>query len=183
MAREIRYGRGVAVLMCDLDHFKAVNDRFGHATGDELLQLFARTVRANVRAGDLVARMGGEEFAIAMPCSLGEAAIAADRVRGVYAESEVAIGGRRVDTTVSIGVAGGAPGTPVDSLIACADVALYRAKRRGRNRVELADDDPFALKARKTPPDLAEPAPSISVGAQEVGAGVAQDLPTTPALR
>lgn len=145
---EGRNGRGVSVLVCDLDHFKAVNDRFGHAAGDELLRLFARTIRNNVRASDLVARVGGEEFAIAMPCSLGEAAIAADRLRGVYAEVDASIGERQIATTVSIGVAGGAPGTPIDALIACADVALYRAKRKGRNRVEIAEDEPSALTAK-----------------------------------
>jgi len=145
LARQARAGRGISVMMCDLDHFKRVNDRFGHAAGDDLLRMFAHTLRDNLRTGDIVGRVGGEEFAVAMPCSLGEAAIAADRVRGVFADLNARVGERELETTVSIGIASGAPGTSVDHLMACADHALYRAKRAGRNRVELAEDDPFAL--------------------------------------
>lgn len=166
VAQEERKGRSISVLLCDLDRFKAVNDTYGHGAGDELLRVFARTLSANVRTGDLIARVGGEEFAIAMACTVGEAAIAADRVRGVYADVDVSIGGDAVETTVSVGVASGRPGTPVDLLIACADVALYRAKRKGRNRVEIAEEDPFALNAaRMRISQVGEPSPEVRVGA------------------
>jgi diguanylate cyclase (GGDEF)-like protein len=143
--REATAGRPVTVLIFDIDHFKGINDRFGHAAGDEILKLFATVVVNNLRITDLSGRIGGEEFAALLPCSLEEGALAAERVREVFANSGIAVEDGPVDTTVSIGVAGGPAGTELDVLLAAADTALYQAKRAGRNRVEAAEELPLSL--------------------------------------
>ncbi len=142
IAREAKAGRPVTVMIFDIDHFKSVNDRFGHQAGDEILKLFATVVASNLRTSDLVGRIGGEEFAAMVPCSLDEAMLVADRVRQAFQDSGVEVDSAPVDTTVSIGVAGGRAGPELDVLLASADAALYRAKRSGRNRVEAANDEP-----------------------------------------
>jgi len=132
--RHKRYGRPLALLVTDIDHFKAVNDTQGHQAGDRVLSLVARCLAENTRATDLVARHGGEEFAVLMgETSLSDAAGAAERLRR-------AVGALRVEgvgaLTVSIGVAGVPPVEPdLDALMAAADAAMYAAKRAGRNRV------------------------------------------------
>ena len=93
----------------------------------------------------MVGRIGGEEFAAVLPCAIDEATIAAERVRIAFAGAGVQIDQVPLDTTVSIGVAGGATGTDLTALLATADTALYRAKRGGRNRVELATEEPLSL--------------------------------------
>jgi diguanylate cyclase (GGDEF)-like protein len=134
----------VSVLAFDLDHFKSVNDRYGHAVGDAVLQMFAKVARETLRATDIVGRLGGEEFVAVLPSTLAEAAIAAERVRAALAAASIVRNGQRVTATVSIGVSSGAPTTAVDSLITCADEALYRAKAGGRNRVETASEQAAA---------------------------------------
>src|SRR5258707_12556353 len=109
--REARAGRPVAVLIFDIDHFKSINDRFGHPAGDEVLILFATVVVSTLRISDLSGRIGGEEFAALLPCSLEEAVIVAERVRTAFAASGIVIESGPGDTTVSIGVAGGPAGT------------------------------------------------------------------------
>jgi len=143
--REARAERPVSVMIFDIDHFKSINDRFGHAEGDEVLKLFAEVVVDNLRLTDLSGRIGGEEFAALLPCSLEEAMVAAERVREVFAAAGVVCDDSPVDTTVSIGVAGGPAGTDLDVLLAAADTALYKAKRSGRNRVEAASELPLSL--------------------------------------
>ncbi|WP_315779444.1 MULTISPECIES: GGDEF domain-containing protein [unclassified Bradyrhizobium] len=143
--REARERRPVSVLIFDIDHFKSINDRFGHAEGDEVLKLFANVVVNNLRLTDLSGRIGGEEFAALLPCSIEEAMVAAERVREAFAASGVVCDDKPVDTTVSIGVAGGAAGTDLDVLLAAADTALYKAKRTGRNRVEASAELPLSL--------------------------------------
>src|SRR6202522_1220315 len=143
--REANAGRPVKVLIFDIDHFKSINDRFGHPAGDEILKLFATVVVNTLRISDLSGRIGGEEFAALLPCSLEEGGIAAERVREVFAASGVGVGEGPVDTTVSIGVAGGPAGTELEVLLAAADTALYQAKRNGRNRVEAAEELPLSL--------------------------------------
>jgi len=138
--REANAGRPVTVLIFDIDHFKSINDRFGHPAGDEILKLFAAIVVNTLRITDLSGRIGGEEFAALLPCSLEEAVIAADRVREAFANSGIVVEDGPVDTTVSIGVAGGPAGTELEVLLAAADTALYQAKRGGRNRVEAAEE-------------------------------------------
>jgi len=150
--REANAGRPVTVLIFDIDHFKGINDRFGHPAGDELLKLFATIVISNLRLSDLSGRIGGEEFAALLPCPLEEGVVAAERVREAFESSGIVSEQGPVDTTVSIGVAGGPAGTELEVLLAAADTALYQAKRSGRNRVEAAEELPLSLEAwrRKT---------------------------------
>jgi diguanylate cyclase (GGDEF)-like protein len=144
--REAKAGRPVTVLIFDIDHFKSINDRFGHPAGDEILKLFAAVVINALRITDLSGRIGGEEFAALLPCSLEEGVLAAERVREAFEASGIVdeVAGP-VDTTVSIGVAGGPAGTELEVLLAAADTALYQAKRGGRNRVEAAEELPLSL--------------------------------------
>jgi diguanylate cyclase (GGDEF)-like protein len=163
--REANAGRPVTVLIFDIDHFKSINDRFGHPAGDEILKLFAAVVINSLRISDLSGRIGGEEFAALLPCSLEEGVIAAERVREAFAESGIVVEDGPVDTTVSIGVAGGPAGTELEVLLAAADTALYQAKRGGRNRVAAAEELPLSLEnwRRKTAGIARQPAPSIDL--------------------
>jgi diguanylate cyclase (GGDEF)-like protein len=148
--REAKAGCPVTAMIFDIDHFKSVNDRFGHATGDEILKLFSTVVVNNLRISDLSGRIGGEEFAALVPCSLEEGVLVAERVREAFASSGVVLDDVPVETTVSIGVAGGPAGVELEVLLAAADTALYQAKRDGRNRVEAAAELPPSLeRARK----------------------------------
>ena len=128
-------GPGYAVLMVDADHFKAINDRHGHAVGDRVLQRVAQVLRDGLRAGDLVARWGGEEFCVLLPrTGLADAQALATRLVLQMAA------GREPPITVSIGVAEArAAGESAEDVIRRADAALYQAKQRGRNRVEVAE--------------------------------------------
>ena len=150
--REATAGRPVTVMIFDIDHFKGINDRFGHPAGDEILKLFATVVVNNLRISDLSGRIGGEEFAALLPCALEEGVLVAERVREAFATSGIVCEEGPVDTTVSIGVAGGPAGTELEVLLAAADTALYQAKRGGRNRVEAAEELPLSLEnwRRKT---------------------------------
>jgi two-component system cell cycle response regulator len=131
----------LAVLMIDVDHFKSVNDEFGHATGDQALRAVADVLRGNTRVFDSLARYGGEEFVVVMPgTGAADAALAAERLRSaVEATPCTWAPGKPSGLTVSIGVACIAqhPGTP-EALLHAADLALYAAKRAGRNRAEIA---------------------------------------------
>lgn len=133
--------RQLAVLMIDVDHFKSVNDRYGHASGDRALRLIAESLRVNTRVFDSVARYGGEEFVIVMPgTGPVEALAAAERLRSAVEEVEFdTLTGLRAQLTVSVGVActSSANASP-ENLLQEADAALYDAKRNGRNRVEVA---------------------------------------------
>jgi diguanylate cyclase (GGDEF)-like protein len=133
--REAAAGRPVTVMIFDIDHFKGINDRFGHPAGDEILKLFSTVVVSNLRINDLSGRIGGEEFAALLACSLAEGVIVAERVREAFEGAGIVCEEGPVDTTVSIGVAGGPAGTELEVLLAAADTALYQAKRSGRNRV------------------------------------------------
>ena len=160
--REANAGRPVTVMIFDIDHFKSINDRFGHPAGDEILKLFAAVVVNSLRFTDLSGRIGGEEFAALLPCSLEEGVLAAERVREAFERSGIVDDeAGPVDTTVSIGVAGGPAGTELEVLLAAADTALYQAKRGGRNRVEAAEELPLSLEnwRRKTAGIAREPQP------------------------
>jgi diguanylate cyclase (GGDEF)-like protein len=150
--REAQARRPVTVMIFDIDHFKSINDRFGHPAGDEILKLFSTIIVNNLRITDLSGRVGGEEFAALLPCSLEEGVLVAERVREAFEASDIVVDEGRVDTTVSIGVAGGPAGTELEVLLAAADTALYQAKRGGRNRVEVAEELPLSLEQwrRKT---------------------------------
>ncbi|GEM_PF-22982 len=135
--------RPTAVLLIDLDHFKSVNDRFGHAIGDRVLQVFAETANANLKTTDLVGRLGGEEFAaVFYDADRERALVMAERIRSAFAAAATEVDGRPVAATVSIGmVINEDPTFDVAALLAQADQALYHAKSRGRNRVEIASLD------------------------------------------
>jgi two-component system cell cycle response regulator len=138
-------GKQLSVLMVDVDHFKSVNDRFGHPSGDRALRLIADSLRVNTRVFDSVARYGGEEFVVVMPgTGPAEASAAAERLRSAVESIEfLAPDNVRAPLTVSIGVAcsSNAIGSP-EQLLQAADAALYDAKRNGRNRVEMARTAP-----------------------------------------
>jgi diguanylate cyclase (GGDEF)-like protein len=138
--RARRLGHGVSLVFLDIDHFKRINDRFGHETGDRVLQQLAARLRGTIRETDLLFRWGGEEFVILLShTGAGEAIWLAERIRTSVAERPFAGADARkmIPVTVSVGTAGTAdyPVDP-DSLLARADSACYRAKERGRNRVE-----------------------------------------------
>lgn len=135
---QARKGECVSALMFDLDHFKKINDRFGHQIGDKALHVFATTASVSTRATDVVGRFGGEEFVALLPGTLVEAKIVAERVRKAFEAAGVTIAGHEINATVSIGAASGPSGTDIVALLAAADAALYRAKANGRNRVEFA---------------------------------------------
>jgi diguanylate cyclase (GGDEF)-like protein len=132
-----RLGTSLAILMLDIDHFKALNDTHGHHAGDLALTTFARTVVSNVRRADLAARYGGEEFVVLMPnTSAAEAFVVAEKIRAAVAATEVELPGRGVvRLTVSVGVAAYPEDTnTATELFGLADDALYEAKRMGRDR-------------------------------------------------
>ena len=139
LARATRYGGDFTLGLFDLDHFKQLNDTYGHQVGDDVLRAAAVVVRRNMRSFDLAARYGGEEFAFILPrTQLSDALGVADRIRREVSEIEVPTKTGTARVTVSIGLAAApAPGvSDVDTLLSRADEALYRAKREGRDRVE-----------------------------------------------
>ncbi len=138
----------VSVLVFDLDHFKRVNDNHGHAAGDEALQLFAAVAGANLRASDILGRVGGEEFVAILPGSISDAAVAAERIRSSFEAAGGMVANGTLNLTVSVGIAGGEFGADVMALISAADKALYKAKFNGRNRVELSDEVPTVADER-----------------------------------
>jgi diguanylate cyclase (GGDEF)-like protein len=137
LGRSQRYFRPLSVLMIDVDFFKAINDRFGHAAGDRVLQAIANLCQAQKREADVVARLGGEEFAVMLPETTDIAAVQfAERLRQQVHDGLPIVEGKRLPITVSIGIAAATLKTSgIDSLLRCADQALYDAKRGGRDRV------------------------------------------------
>lgn len=133
-------GAPVSVMIADIDHFKRINDTYGHDAGDAVLREFSQRIIDGLRALDLAARYGGEEFVIVMPgAGLAAAEIAAERLRDAIASAGFKLpAGPDVDVTVSIGVAQVSHGESFESLLRRADAALYEAKTEGRNRVEAA---------------------------------------------
>jgi diguanylate cyclase (GGDEF)-like protein len=128
-------GAPLSLIMLDIDHFKRVNDTYGHATGDLVLRRFAETIAKAIRPGDVLARLGGEEFAVLLPSrTLSEAAEIADRLRGLVAEMRVETTQGDLSITVSLGCA---TASPNGDLLRSADEALYTAKRNGRDRVHI----------------------------------------------
>jgi diguanylate cyclase (GGDEF)-like protein len=140
--RALRHGSPMSLLMLDLDHFKRVNDTWGHSAGDQVLQGIGRLLRDSCRVYDVPGRYGGEEFCIVLPeTKTGNTAAVAERIRQRLATNELPCGDGSIAVTVSIGIAGtdsADAGTlnPAE-LIDRADRALYAAKNRGRNRVEM----------------------------------------------
>lgn len=133
----VRYGRPLSVLMCDLDHFKRINDTHGHGAGDFVLQVFGERLRATLREADLAGRIGGEEFLVILPeTDLNGARPFAERFRKVMAETPVPLPGGGWAVTCSLGIAERTAGDmDAGQMLARADAGLYRAKMEGRNRV------------------------------------------------
>lgn len=144
LARAASAAESFAVALFDIDHFKRVNDGFGHDAGDAVLREFARRLKAAVRASDLACRFGGEEFAVLMPgADADTAAAVAERIRQAVCDAPFRVPGEQLTVTVSAGVAvaAGAASTPEprEALLKRADAALYEAKRAGRNRIGMAE--------------------------------------------
>ena len=146
-----RYGRPLSLLLLDIDHFKSINDRYGHDVGDQVIIAVARLCQTKTRDSDVAARIGGEEFGILLPeADLDEARIAAERLRVAIAEQPVDTSSGPLTVTVSIGAAPAeASAAGVAELMKRADEALYAAKRGGRNRVAaMVDDAPVVCDQR-----------------------------------
>ena len=141
LQRAIRFQEPFGLLLVDLDHFKSVNDRFGHQTGDAVLVELARRLKDATREVDVVTRFGGEEFALILPKTPVQGTLRlAQKVREVVANEPFAVGTVSIPVTVSVGAAGYPDhGLSGADLLAAADAALYRAKGNGRNRVEEAE--------------------------------------------
>jgi diguanylate cyclase (GGDEF)-like protein len=137
----------VTLLLFDLDRFKSINDRFGHRTGDAVLVLFTRSAVHSLRPLDLFGRIGGEEFVALLPGVNTETAIAvAERVRSNFMAATAVVEGQPVAATVSVGTASAAQSSyDFGALYAIADAALYRAKQKGRNRIEAGGPAPEAV--------------------------------------
>jgi two-component system cell cycle response regulator len=139
--RAKRYSRALSIIICDIDHFKKVNDTYGHLVGDEVLKDFARCIRHSIRHDvDWMARYGGEEFLIVLPeTEVNGATAMAERLRGELSQRVTEAQDKQISITASFGVAGFSPNTPdemisPEALIRKADKYLYQAKRDGRNR-------------------------------------------------
>jgi diguanylate cyclase (GGDEF)-like protein len=139
ITRAGRDGKSLSVGMLDIDHFKKINDTFGHQAGDEALIAFTRLIQGGLREYDCVGRYGGEEFLVIAPGSVGSKNESLfERLRTRISEAEIATNAGPISLTVSIGVAPGTGQSDVDTLLAAADAALYQAKADGRNRVVYA---------------------------------------------
>jgi diguanylate cyclase (GGDEF)-like protein len=152
-ARSDRTYQPLSLISIDLDHFKRVNDAWGHPVGDEALAHAARLITVSVRSCDVPCRVGGEEFEVLCPGAREEEVFrVAERIRRTLERTPLMVDGREVALTGSLGVAVREPRSGTEELVRQADLALYRAKAAGRNRVEVASDD------ESTPP----PTPPLS---------------------
>lgn len=144
-ALQARKREPVTLMMFDLDHFKSINDRFGHAIGDEALKVFAQVLGTGMRATDIMGRLGGEEFAAIVAGNMETTAKIAERIRTGFEQAGFMMEGHVVGGTVSIGaVTATEPVLDIDALLNRADAALYEAKRSGRNRMCAAPSAPQA---------------------------------------
>jgi diguanylate cyclase (GGDEF)-like protein len=141
MNRALRHGSPIAVLMLDIDHFKRINDSYGHPVGDEVLRSVGQVLRDSCRVYDVPGRYGGEEFCIVLPeTQIGNTTAVAERIRSRLATTPLSVGDASIVVTASIGIAGMDSSEGVLSattLVERADRALYSAKHHGRNRVEM----------------------------------------------
>ncbi|NUT55117.1 MAG: GGDEF domain-containing protein [Thermoleophilia bacterium] len=136
LERAARNGTSLSFVICDVDDFKAINDEYGHQTGDEAIKALASVLEASVRETDLPVRFGGEEFVVVLPgARLADARRAADTMRKAVAELEIPVRGGSISLTASFGVAAFPTYATAEALLAAADAALYQAKRAGKNRV------------------------------------------------
>ncbi len=170
--RHVANPRPTAVLLIDLDHFKSINDRFGHALGDRALEIFALAARHSVRSTDLLGRLGGEEFAAVLADTTREkAAAVAERIRSSFAHAALEVDNHPVGATVSIGVVHCQDAVlDVHELLAQADQALYCAKENGRNRVEIASLDMILKRKAEHDAAAASVQPVAAVAAKSAAA-------------
>ena len=147
--RALRHGSPMSLLMLDIDHFKRINDTWGHSAGDQVLQAIGQLLRDSCRVYDVPGRYGGEEFCIVLPeTKPGNTSVVAERIRRRLEATELACGDGSVVVTASIGIAGMEAADSAEilspaALVDRADRALYSAKSRGRNRVETWDEERF----------------------------------------
>lgn len=151
--RALRHNSDLSIIILDADHFKQINDNYGHVAGDQVLKALARTLSSCARQSDMCFRYGGEEFLVILDNSNAQQANAiAERFRATIEAQNFYFGSQRVPVTASLGVASYAPGEPLENFIARADKALYQAKAQGRNRcvnyqeLEASKDAELALK-------------------------------------
>jgi diguanylate cyclase (GGDEF)-like protein len=137
LSRAVRTQENLSVVMLDLDHFKRINDTYGHSAGDKVIKAIAHLLRQRVRKTDAVGRYGGEEFVIVLPrCSCEEALVLMEDVRQRFCDITFAADQRNYNVTLSAGIASYRPGVErAEQLLQEADAALYRAKEGGRNRI------------------------------------------------
>lgn len=148
LAAAARHQHSSSVIMADLDHFKSINDSFGHETGDRVIQQVARILDRMCRTSDVVARTGGEEFLLVLPnTDLASARVLAERIREAVGEHPLLVEQQRIPVTISLGVASTVGEVDLDELYDEADRALYIAKRGGRNRVATVEHKPVHLGA------------------------------------
>jgi len=146
LAHAARQGLPTAAIMVDIDHFKKVNDSFGHNTGDQVIRQVAEILRQTTRTSDVVARTGGEEYLLVLPAtSLDAARTLAERIRLAIGERPLVVDHQRIPVTVSLGVAGAMGEVDLNKLSQEADRAMYLAKRGGRNRVASVENKPVHL--------------------------------------
>ena len=147
-AHALRNGTPLSLVFIDIDHFKQINDQFGHEVGDRALEHFAKVLAQRLRVNDLFCRLGGEEFAVLLPGStIGQAREIADSLRGRLAAEPLDVASEPLNMTLSAGVANfGMDGKSLDELMLVADRRTYTAKRAGRNQVisaeEVSDSEP-----------------------------------------
>jgi len=165
--RANRYGRPLSVAFVDIDHFKSVNDSYGHATGDLVLRGVAQTIKANLRASDEVGRYGGEEFMLLLTeTDVEEGAVLTEKLRNLVAKQRFQIeGGQPISVTISIGIAGGGGGLlRTDSLVRDADAAMYSAKSLGRNQTYIFAEPNEDARVPRAPISAAGRMTAIEVG-------------------
>jgi diguanylate cyclase (GGDEF)-like protein len=172
-----RYDRPLTVAFVDIDHFKSVNDTYGHAAGDVVLRGVAQALKSNLRASDVLGRYGGEEFMLILPeTTVEEAGMLGEKLRLLAARQHFVVeGNRQLSVTVSIGIAGGVGRTlRLDALTRDADAAMYTAKALGRNQTYIfsePDEDARVLRAPVTPASRAQ-ATTIGLAARDAAAAV-----------
>lgn len=178
--RARRYAQQLTVVMCDIDHFKQVNDTWGHQAGDEVIRRVADILQTELRVDiDIAGRYGGEEFLLILPHTGAlDGAVCAERIRSVIDETRIPVDGAVLHKTMSFGVAELGEGEGADDLVRRADEALYASKHGGRNRVTVAPSDDSAARTPKAEPPEAPPAneaPPASPEAQDESEELSSD--------